>query len=77
MQAGSLRYPDINDYLSEFVDLGRITMREQIANAGKIIPDKAAGAWSSADASIAAAQRMAFPMRYLLFMLLTILLPDV
>jgi predicted RNA-binding protein associated with RNAse of E/G family len=66
MQAGTLRYPDINDYLSEFVDLGPITS-EQIANAGKIMPDKAAGAWSSADATIAATQRMAFPMRYLLF----------
>jgi hypothetical protein len=42
-------------------------MREQTANAGKMILDKTAGAWTSADASIAAAQRMAFPMKYLLF----------
>jgi predicted RNA-binding protein associated with RNAse of E/G family len=48
--------------------LGRITTREQTANAGKIIMDKATGAWSSAEAIIAAAQRMEFPMRHLLFM---------
>ncbi len=46
--------------------MGRIT-REQTANAGKIIPVKATGAWSSADAIIAVAQRMAFPMKYLVF----------
>jgi hypothetical protein len=49
------------------VDFGRITTREQIASDGKIMLDKATGAWSSADAIIAVAQRMAFPMTYLLF----------
>jgi len=49
------------------VDLGRITTREQTANAGKIMLDKTTGARTSTDASIAAAQRIAFPMKYLLF----------
>lgn len=52
---------------SESRDLGRITTSEQTASTGKMIPDKTGGAWSNADASIAAAQRMAFPIKYLLF----------
>jgi hypothetical protein len=59
------------------VDLGRITTREQTANAGKIILDKRTGAWTSTDATIAATQRMAFPIKYLLFIrLLSIVFPD-
>jgi hypothetical protein len=38
-----------------------------MANAGKMTPDNIVGAWTSAEASIAAAQRIAFPMKYLAF----------
>jgi hypothetical protein len=39
-------------------------MRAQVANAGNRIPDKAAGAPTSAEAMIALAQRIALAMKY-------------
>ena len=39
--------------------------KEQTAKVGKIMTDKTAVAWSRAEAIIAAAQRMAFPIEYL------------
>jgi len=47
---------------------GAITTTEQTANAGQIMRDKMTGAWTNVDAMIADAQRMAFPIKYFLFM---------
>lgn len=47
-------------------DFGRVTTREPTARAGNRINDRKPGAPNSADASMAAAQRMAFATKYFL-----------
>jgi hypothetical protein len=46
--------------------VGRIIAREAKANVGKIMMEKTTGAWITAEARIAAAQRRALAIKYLL-----------
>jgi hypothetical protein len=48
-------------------DLGQITNKEVKAKAGRIMQDNTNGACMMADATIAAAHRMAFPIKGFLF----------